>query len=752
MGRLVLLLSLLFGASAMAQNTTRLWVNAPESLAVNELWPLVVHWGKVPFKPPYNLRLDAPSYFTMLKAPANLEEQGGSATLWMSTAPFTPMGEYELCVFLEPASSLLPSISTCISLRVEPAFRVFASVVDQYADSVRYYLLNEGNTTVIHEEHMIHPGEGKNISRPISTEEELVVKINDEQGSDTVVIFPLRKYIPSVSEGNIAPTSAPNLRYSIVQNTSSGKILRPRFRSTMRFKGHTLSLRNTAKELLAGVHFNLPHQDLRIGYDWYRPTPFTRAELTPYVHSKIHLSAFSLQLAQGWGVANYALEHRKVFAQHGFLRSQVFVARTADSWLPGGSLQFSSGHHQGSIFVQPGLAHFLWSNTSDRQGITISGAVLGNSQTAVPFRNHVNLVHYGRLSSSFRYQANLSNYQLHSGLWAQQASLWSVITTGSWRSSFSFLHHNANFATSIFQGQTGFTIGPLSAGIRAQFRSKALRSGPFLEFNKGNIQARTVCSLNPNGRVENLQSSARIMAAKGLGVWFTTTKTSSGPFRFSSTLTKNTNNGQISLTLRPDASMFCAWRGALSTHSPAKKIRAKCLDQNDQPIEGIELQVDGRLARSDAHGNLCWRNITFDSADYQLQISSVPFGMVPQFNIESTWHLPNRLLDIRLKFQSAPQIRGEISVRSTSAFTPQVTFTDHHILLQSPNSPDRWFPIMPDGSFVLTQLPTTSFSVVLQPIPKGFAFAPVQVHPGEYPSSLRLTLEELTESIPFQSL
>lgn len=752
MGRLVLVFCLLCSAGASAQDKARLWLNSPESVAVNELWPLVVHWDKVPFEPPYDLRVDAPSYFTLLMAPATLDHNGCSATLWMSTAPFTPVGEHELCVFLEPASSLLPPVSVCVNVQVAPAFKVLASLVDQRADSLTYYLLNEGNTSVVHDKQTIHPGEGRSISRPISTEEELVLKIKDAQGGDTTVILPLRKYIPSTNIGSNVDKSAPNLRFSLAQNTSSSRILVPRIRSTMRFGSHSLSLRNTANELLAGVNFRFPHQDLRIGYDWYRPTPFTHAGLTPYVHSEFNLSTLHLQLTQGRGVANYALAHRKAFAQSGFVRSQVFLARSAEQWLPGGTLQFSSGHQQGSVFIQPGLAHFLWSNTTDTRGTTISGAVLGNAQAAIPFRNHMNLVHYGRLSS-VRYQANLSNYQLRSGFWAQQASLWSVISTGSWRSTFSFLHHNASFATSIFQGQTGFTIGPLSLGIRAQFRSNTLRSGPFFEFSKGNIQARAICNLNPSGRVENLQSSARIMSAKGLGIWLTTNKTASSPIRLSSTLTKNTSVGQLSLSIRPDASMFCSWRGSLSVHPSAKKIQAKCLDQNGQPIEGIELEVDGRLARSDAQGNLCWRNIPSDTASYQLHIASIPFGMVAQFNMDSTWHIPNNQLDLQLKFQTSPQIRGSISVHSNTAFTPSVNFAEHHILLRSPSSPDRWFPIMPDGSFVLTQLPKTSFTVNIHPVPKGFTASDVTIHPAQLSSSrLRITLEELAETIKFQAL
>lgn len=752
MGRLALLFVILLHTCIHAQTSTQIWTKSVQEVAVNELWPVVVHWEKIPFGPPYNLRLDASSFFTLLMAPATLDGTGGSATLWLSAAPFTPAGEHKLCVYLESTSSLLPPVSTCFEINVQPSFRVLSSLVDQRTDSVTYHILNEGNIPVLHGAHAIPPGEGRTIARRVSTEEELAIHVKGMHGRDTTVIMALREYVPATSIGQRNGGASPEIRYSLVQNSSAGKILSPRMRSTMRIGAHTLSLRNTSSQFLFGASMKGVYQDLRIGYDWFRPTPYMRSELTPFIYSQVRLSAFKLHLNQGRGVANYALEYQKNRAQGLGISSKLFFARSTDLWLPGGSLMFSLGHYKTSIYAQQGLAHVLFSNTGENRGTSLSGALVGASQTEVPFRNHINLLHYGRLHD-FRYQANLSVYELPTGSWAQQASFRTVFIVGSWRSSAQILHHKSDFTTNTMQGQTGYEIGPLTAGVRTQFRSHTLYTGPFFEWNKGKTHARTICTIQPNGRIQYWQTSARVTATKGLSIWLNSHKNFSGPVRLSSTVTKNTNIGQLAFTLRPDASLFCSWRGKIAIDPPAKKIKAKCLDQNNRPVEGVEILVDGRRARSDAQGNLAWHNITSDTVSYRLNIASVPFGMEPQFNMDSIWHLSNQKMTVQLKFLTTAQIRGYIAVKSTSAFTPQVDFSNHHILLQSSAFEDRWLPIMADGSFVLTQLPDTTFHLSIHPVPKGFKSHTMQVTPANaVPSKLIVSLEEVSESIPFQAL
>ena len=717
------------------------------------IWPLHLQWKHVAMHESLQLRVDAPGWFTLVAAPSALDQGDGQTTAWLRADPNTPAGRYKINAVLYHKGALKPTQTKEWEVDILPQSKIEVLLLEEHADSVRYWVFNSGNVTIDHQGLSIPIGQGKTMVGRSKTRT-LDLHFSSSAKWDTVVSLQLRPYIHWEHRNPRDDSSATTaLQGQFYQSIAGSKIMP--MECSIRFSNERWSaqVNRQIHRTLGALAYREKTYVYSIGYGWGIPLEFSRAYLAPYVGIQTAEAPFTFKARWSTNYQKATLEWKKATSPQAGFRTQWALHRIEKSMGVSGQFDWTSKALHVHAMVQPGVAladvkvsrsHFL---------MTLRGT------TCAP-QNKYSSYARTHLSSSllwnrgpFTLQQQFTSYVQGQGAWVRQHTGWAAIRM---RAFDARLHHFYSSNLELKQNwqlQSNIRSRHLRIGTQLHYNGFQTRVMPSLEFRKSNFSLSSNAEVHPWHGVAFRQAQFRCKLPAGFqcAAFLNTNRAApTGTIR----LTKLLPQGQCAITFRSDGTGSCSWQGGIQKRVGGKSLEGRCVDEQGQPIAGVDIELDGALVRTDENGRFRWKNVAESHIELRIGASSLPFALVPTNGWVQKVDLLSRSTKRDITFHRIQFLNGRFHLKTTSAFSSPIDFLKHKIVLRYASGETITHPVLPDGSFYIGDVKEGEASIELVPKPAGYVQEPfhVVITKEGHHSGLNIDLFVSQEHISFEQL
>ena len=740
--------------SAWSQECGEVVVRGPKELVAGGIWSLAAHWTALPPGKNINIRIDAPAPFSVLSIPAEGRADSGIARPVFMTAAHAEAGAYWIRVAFEGACPS-GSVNDSLHVRVLPKPRLIANVISSRKDSVNVLITNTGNVALTCNDTRIIPTESyeyqfyrKNHSVTFSAQ--------SASGWDTLIMLGLAPVALSKSAAPVFDPGAPWLHWRL-QTVYSGRVSQL---GTVSLEKNTFSARGLLwnNRLRGSAELQQPWGSLSAGHGVLQRHMLSRAEEMSFVRMEIPMNEFTGALEWRGGQPMAGLRWNG-----GSLDSRVtlFGGDLGQFWGMQHRLQLGNDELNFSQYEGMSLAQYNGHRGVHRWSLH-AAHIPNNLRAQAPYNSFVRAHASGVLGPN-RWLGQSALFADANGNWNQFHLLQNDLTLGSWRFStrgqfFSSalpskqLRLQAEYRSSLWQWQSSGEwrqLGYLPPQLLYQHQLRLRTTRAYLQTQFWHQPSTGLWSLLGSGNMQHKRWSLRIQSALFGG--------GNGGARHQQNLQliRRTAHGNLSVSAQSLQRATIGWNGSLHTRSPYKTLTGHCSDEAGNPLEGVEISAQGKSVISDLNGTFSFAHLEGPDALLKIHAASLPFATQPILGYEQRQFLEQRKQHCTLGFYRTLGVRGTITLQHTQheALSQQVDLASLELTLYHEDRSSYTTPVREDGQFALGGLPEGHYCGALAPAPQGFSYAPISIDIREgRPSTLDITLIELSQNIPFQAL
>lgn len=755
-----LLFLLLITKDLYPQHCGSLVLTAPSSANANQVWPLQLSWKGLESEGDMVLDVQVPDHFTLLSKPTMDLSDSGNAFLMILSSPFTPAKEYTIKVTIEDESEFTNCLTDSVCFQILPVPRAEALLTETQGDSLSFYLTNTGNVTLKYGSTMILPGAHlkSTVGRSQLVKHQLLLKVQSLNGWDTTItLFSKTKTYPSVISVTPQSIAAPWVRWdyqATLGNTFSslGRIAAVQPKYSLNLQLWNTRIRGQGKILSDWGSFSA-------GKAVVQAHNLERPYKSSFINTSLNLHSFAailkmLQDSQLLGIAWNNGTHSHQARLH---RTQGLVRLGLKSSYAKGANNINL-----QLIDQSGQLHYQ--RKKDKHFLAISAAYIADAQQSKsPVKSYLR-AHSSGQRGPISWSAQSSLFESTTGPWNHFHLLQTDVQLRRWMCSFQTTLTQAENATKKYLFKTNYTSQRWTAQSSIERRVSLFQNAQYLA--QYNLYYRPSRLFLQAGYKQNLSTgswsiqTSGSFQAPGFSMGWQGSLLQRGSHRTPHfvggvQIGRKVSTGTVRLLLQNTRRGSLAWSGELHKSSRLKELKGRCVDQNNTPIAGVVLSIQGKKVQSSANGDFEFQELKGDDAHIDIQASSLPFATSPKegFNVHRA--LVKRSQKTVLVFEQSHGITGQLIVAysSPTELRSNIVFQQYQLLLYHDSGEQFNAQILPDGRFTVGGLPCGKYRGVIQPLPQGFSYENIdfEVSSGGL-KKLSICFNQLVQNIPFQTL
>ena len=758
---LTILFFLLLSAQALyPQHCGSLVLTCPASVKANQVWPLQVSWNGLTAAEDVIIDVQISDHFTLLSTPAPGIVDSGRITLMILSSPFTPAKEYTIKITLKGACEITNELTESICVQLLPVPKAEALLLDTQSDSLSFYLTNNGNATLRYGSAIVLPGDHlkSTVARSQLVQQRLTLKVHSLHGWDTTItLFSKVKTYPSIVA--VAP---PGMRKPWA---------RWNYQATW---GNTFSSLGTLAAVQPNYSVNLQLWNTRVRGqgkilgDWgyfsagnavVQTHDLERPYKSSFINTSINLHSFAAVVKM--------LQHSQLIGlgwKEGAHFHQARIHRTDGLIRLGLQSSYAKGANSINLQLidQSGQLHYQ--RTKDNHFLAISAAYISDSERSrSPVKSYLR-AHSSGQRGALSWSGQSSLFESTPGPWNHYHTLQTDLKLQRWLCSFQATITRTENTTEKYLLKTAYTARNWTAQSSIERRLALFQNSQYLVqhniyYRPSRIYLQAGLRQNISTGVWSVQSTGSYQAMGFSMGWqgslLQRTSHSEPHFIGGLQIGRKIATGTLRLLLQNTRRASLAWSGELHKDSGLKELKGRCVDQNNAPISGVLLSIEGKTVQSSANGDFEFQALKGENAHIDIQASSLPFATAPKEGFSVHRPLVKRSQKTVLFFEQSHGITGQLIVAYSSpvALRSNVVFQQYHLVLYHDSGDHFTAPILPDGRFALGGLPCGRYKGAIHPLPQGFSYENIAFEVSSGASrELTICFNEVKQNIPFQAL